>query len=137
MKELDPAVVLAVFHEMLGTWLWVVMALAVVATLAFLVVLVRERGLSPRRLVWSELAGLAGGVAAVLIMQAVTNSGFADLGGPIDWLLVVGIFVAGAIGAIVGVYALLGLAGLARRPDAERAAAAGRGREPRGAVAAR
>jgi hypothetical protein len=39
----------------------------------------------------------------------VTHSGFADLGGPIDWLLVLGIFAFGAIGAALGCYALFGL----------------------------
>ncbi len=137
MKDLDPAVFLAVFQEMLGLWLWVGIGLAVLAMLGFLFVLVRERGLSPRRLVWSELAGLAGGLAAVLIMLSVTNSSVADFGGPIDWLLAAGIFLAGAVGTIVGVYALLGLAGLARRRGEAQEAAAQRGQPPRGVLASR
>ncbi|MCC7427292.1 MAG: DUF5368 family protein [Alphaproteobacteria bacterium] len=109
MKEIDLATILAVFEEMLGPMLWVLVALALLATIAFVFVLVRDRGLRPRRLVWAEAAGVAGGIAAVLFMQFVTSSSFADIGGPIDWVLVAAIFAAGAIGTMVGIYALLGL----------------------------
>jgi drug/metabolite transporter (DMT)-like permease len=110
MKELDLLVFLAVFEEMLGTWLWVGLGAALLAAVAFVYVLVRDRGLRPRRLVWSEVVALGGGVAAVLVMQAVTHSGFRDIGGPIDWVLGLAIFVAGALAALVGAYAVLGLA---------------------------
>jgi hypothetical protein len=81
----------------------------VIATLAFLWVLVRDRGIVSGRLIWSEVLGIAGGVAAVLVMHAVTNSGFRDIGGPIDWVLTALIFLAGAVGTVVGAYALMGL----------------------------
>jgi drug/metabolite transporter (DMT)-like permease len=110
MKDLDLGTFLAVFQEMLGPLLWVLLAVAVLATLAFVLVLLRDQGLRPRRLVWSEVAGLVGGVGAVLFMQAVTHSGFADIGGPADWVLVALIFVLGAAGATVLTYAALGLA---------------------------
>lgn len=113
MKDLDIGTFLAVFQEMLGPWLWVLLAAAVLATLGFLLVLLRDRALRPRRLVWAEAVGLAGGIGAVLLMQAVTHSGFADIGGPADWVLVAMIFVAGGIGAMVAAYAALGLL---RRP---------------------
>jgi uncharacterized membrane protein YhaH (DUF805 family) len=123
MKELDLATLVAVFQEMLGVWLWMGLAAAALATLAFLFVLVRDRGVVSSRLVWSELAGVAGGVAAVLIMQSVTNSGFRDIGGPIDWILVALIFLAGAVGTIVGVYALAGLVAGRRVGNAARESA--------------
>lgn len=113
MKELDPLVFLAVFEEMLGPWLWVGLAAGALALLGFLVVVLRDRGLEPRRLLWSELAALAGGVAALLAMQRVTHSGFADIGGPVDWVLGIAIFAAGALATLVAAYALLGLL---RRP---------------------
>jgi drug/metabolite transporter (DMT)-like permease len=109
MKDLDIGTLVAVFQEMLGPWLWVLVALAALFTLAFAFVLLRDRGVISSRLVWSEVIGVAGGVAAVLIMQAVTNSGFRDIGGPIDWVLVALIFLAGAAGATIGAYALLGV----------------------------
>lgn len=109
MKDLDVAVFIAVFQEMLGdVLLWLLVAAAILVTLAFAVVLMRERRISTRRLVWSELVGLAGGCAAVLFMQAITHSGFSDLGGPIDWLLVLLIFGLGAGGASLFGYAAFG-----------------------------
>jgi hypothetical protein len=109
MKDLDLGTLIAVFQEMLGWTLWPIIALALLASVAFLWVVLRDRSLLSRRLVWAEICGFGGGVAAVLIMQAVTHSGFADLGGPIDWLLVLGIFAFGAIGAALGCYALFAL----------------------------
>jgi hypothetical protein len=49
-------------------------------------------------------------VAALLVMQAVTHSGFDDIGGPIDWVLGLAIFALGALVTLVAAYALLGLA---------------------------
>jgi len=109
MKDLDVATFIAVFQEMLGPWLWVIVGGSVAATLAFAWVLLRDRGLVSGRLVWSQVVGVAGGVAAVLVMLAVTHSGFRDFGGPIDWVLVALIFAVGAVGATVAAYALMGL----------------------------
>lgn len=108
MKEIDVATLLAVFQEMLGPLLWVLLALAAAATVLFVWVLLRERGLRPRRLVWAELAGLAGGIAAVAFMLSVTQSQLDDIGGPIDWVLVAAIFLAGGIGTVVAAYGILG-----------------------------
>jgi hypothetical protein len=109
MKDLDLAVFISVFREMLGdVLLWFLVGAAVLVTLAFLVVLLRERQISSRRLVWSEVVGVVGGCVAVLFMQAITHSGFGDLGGPVDWLLVLGIWVLGAGGATLLGYAAFG-----------------------------
>ena len=118
MKELDAATLLAIFQDILGWALWPLVGLAVAGTLAFAFVLWRDRGVVARRLVWAEAIGLAGGVAAVLVMQALTASRFADLGGPVDWLLVVAIFAGGLVGSAIGAYALMGLlAGAPRRAE--------------------
>lgn len=82
MKDLDFATLVAVFQEMLGWTFWPLVVLAVLATLSFLRVLLRDRALIARRLVWAEVLGLFGGMAAVFIMFTVTSSSFADLGGP-------------------------------------------------------
>jgi hypothetical protein len=109
MKDLDLTVFVSVFQEMLGSvLLWLLVAAAVAVTLAFLVVLLRERRISSRRLVWSEIVGVVGGCAAVLFMQTITHSSFGDLGGPIDWLLVLGIWALGAGGATLLGYAAFG-----------------------------
>lgn len=109
MKELDLATLVAVFQEMLGWTFWPLVALAALVTLIFLRVLLRDRRLVPQRLVWAEALGVMGGVVAVLVMFTVTSSGFADMGGPIDWLLVLAIFGFGTIGTALGLYAALGL----------------------------
>jgi hypothetical protein len=108
MKELDPLVFLAVFQEMLGPWLWVLIALTLGLTAAFLVLVWRERRLVSRRLVAAEALGLAGGVLALVIMARVSSSGFTDAGGPADWFLIALVYGIGFVGTTVGVYALLG-----------------------------
>lgn len=109
MNEIDIATLFAVFQELLVWTLWPIVAACVVATLAFVWVLVRDRSVVAARIVYAELLRLIGGVAAVAVMFIVTHSTPSDLGGPIDWLLVAGIFVAGLIGTSVGGYALMGL----------------------------
>jgi len=120
MKDLDVATLVAVFQEMMGWTFWAVLVACVVATLAFAAVLVRDRGVVAARLVRAELVGVLGGVAAVIAMFAVTNSTPGDMGGPIDWLLAVGIFVGGLIGSTIGAYALMGLFAPTRAPVALR-----------------
>ncbi len=110
MKQLDAATFIAVLHEMLGLALWPLIVLAALATLAFAVVLVRDRGLRARRLLWSEAAGLGGGLAALFVLLLVTDSHLVDVGGPIDWLLVAAVVLVGAIGTTIAAYTLLGLA---------------------------
>jgi hypothetical protein len=108
MKEFDPLVILAVFQEMLGFWLWVLLLLAIGGIVAFLALWIRERRLVSRRLVQSEAVGLLGGVLALVIMAQVSSSGFTDAGGPLDWLLVGVIYGIGFIGTVILVYALRG-----------------------------
>jgi hypothetical protein len=108
MKEMDPLVFLAVFQEMLGPLLWVLIFLAVAATLAFLILLIRDKGIVAKRLVRAELFGLLGGVLALVLMARVSSSGFTDAGGPADWFLIALVFGAGLIGTVILVYALLG-----------------------------
>lgn len=108
MKELDPLVFLAVFQEMLGPLLWVLIAIALLATFAFIRLLIRERGIVARRLVRSELAGLAGGGLSLVLMAKVSSSGFTDAGGPADWFLIALVFGVGMVGTVILVYSLVG-----------------------------
>lgn len=108
MKELDPMVFLAVFQEMLGPMLWVMLLTAVVALGAFLALLVRERGIVSRRLVRAELLGLVGGVVALVVMAQVSSSGFTDAGGPADWFLIALVYGVGAVATVVLTYAIMG-----------------------------
>jgi hypothetical protein len=115
MKELDPAVFVAVFQEMLGLWFWPLIALAAFIVLLCLYVLARDRRVVSARLLLSELLGLAGGVFGIWLAFTVTSSDWADIGGPIDWVLLIAIFAAGTVGGIVFAYGLLGLRAGRRR----------------------
>jgi hypothetical protein len=109
MKELDPMVFLAVFQEMLGPWLWVLVAVAALGIAGFAYVLVRDRGLSSGRFILAEIVGVVGGFAAIFFMWWITSSSLADIGGPVDLLLVVGIWAAGFVGWTILAYAGIGL----------------------------
>lgn len=108
MKELDPIVMFAVFHEMLGPVLYLLLALAIGGIAAALRVFLREGGVDSRRLVRSELVGLVGGAAALVLMAKVTVSGFTDAGGPVDWLLIGLIWGIGLAGTTILAYAVQG-----------------------------
>lgn len=115
MKELDPWVFVAVFQEMLGPWLWVMLLGAVVVALAFVTLLVREKTIVTRRLVHAELLGLLGGGVALVIMAKVSSSGFTDAGGPADWILIALVYGAGLVATVVLAYALMGWLSARRR----------------------
>lgn len=108
MKELDPMVFLAVFQEMLGPILWVMLLAALVAVVAFVALVMRERGIVSRRLVRAELLGLVGGVVALVIMAQVSSSGFTDAGGPADWVLIALVYGVGAVATVILTYAVMG-----------------------------
>ena len=68
MKELSLSTLIAVFEEMFGAWLlWGLVALALAITVAFVVVLVRERRLQARRLIVSEVIAIAGGMQGMML----------------------------------------------------------------------
>lgn len=113
MKELDPSVLLAVFQEMLGPLLWLLLAIIILGTAAFFIVLLREGRLVPRRAIGSQALGLFGGVLALVLMASVSSSGFTDAGGPADWFLIALVFVLGMIGSAIILYTLGGLRSLA------------------------
>lgn len=108
MKELDPMVFLAVFQEMLGPLLWLMLLVIIVGTAAFAALLVKEKGIQSRRLVRSELIGILGGGLALVLMAKVSSSGFTDAGGPADWFLIALVFGLGLVGTAILVYTVLG-----------------------------
>jgi hypothetical protein len=108
MKELDLFILLAVFQEMLGPLLWILLAVVILGLVAFVVLLVREKGLVSRRLVRSEALGIVGGALALVLMAKVSSSGFTDAGGPADWFLIALVFGAGLLGSTILIYTLTG-----------------------------
>ena len=108
MQELDPLVFGAVFQEMLGAWLWVMLFLGAVGVLGLVLLLVRERTIVSRRLVVSEVLGLLGGGVALVIMAKVSSSGFTDAAGPADWFLIALVYGVGLVVTTALVYTALG-----------------------------
>lgn len=109
MKEMDPLVFWYVFQEMLGApLLWLLIILIVGGTLAFGLLLFKERTIVSRRLVRAQAIGLLGGVVALVLMAKVSSSGFTDAGGPADWFLIALVFGLGAVGSTVLGYTVAG-----------------------------
>jgi len=108
MKELDPWILLAIMQEMLGPLLWVLIGVALLGLGAFIALLARERRLDARRLVRSQVLGLFGGALALVLMAKMSSSGFTDAGGPIDWILIALVFMAGLVGLAILAYTAMG-----------------------------
>lgn len=118
MEEFSLMTILAVFEEMFGRWLfWGMVAVAVVITLAWIYVLFRDRALSFRKYLVAQLSMPFGAVAAVWFVLWMTRSTLADIGGPIDVIVLLGVAALGAVGLAILVYVAQAL--LRGRRDAE------------------
>ncbi len=105
MEEFSFLTIIAVFEEMFGRGLfWAMVAVAAAITAAYLYVLIRDRAMSMRKFLLAQLSMPVGGALAVWFVMLMTNSGFRDIGGPIDWLVLLGVFGAGAVGFAILVY---------------------------------
>ena len=110
MKELTLSTMLAVFEEVFGPALfWMLIGLAILGLVAFLYVLMRERNFASGRFIRSEILGVIGGFAAIWFVQIVTASGYGDIGGPIDLIILALIWIAGAAGTVMVAYTIQGL----------------------------
>ncbi len=105
MKELTFGTLIAVFEEIFGRGLfWAMVVAAVLVTLAYLYVLIRDRSMSMRKFLLAQLSMPFGAVAAVVFVQAMTHSHLRDIGGPVDVIVLLGVAVMGAVGAAILVY---------------------------------
>lgn len=105
MKDLTFGTLIAVFEEIFGRGLfWAMVAAAVLVTLAYVYVLVRDRSVSWRKFLLAQLSMPLGAIAAVLFVQLMTSSHLRDIGGPIDVIVLLGVAGLGAIGAAILVY---------------------------------
>jgi hypothetical protein len=110
MKELTFGTMIAVFEEMFGRWLfWGMVIAAVAITVLYLYVLIRDRQVSWRKFLVAQLSMPVGAIAAVVFVQQITHSHLRDLGGPIDWLVFIGVGVLGAVGLAILVYTVQSL----------------------------
>jgi len=110
MEDASIGMFIAVFEEIFGRGLfWGMVAVAVIVTLAYLYVLIRDRAVSWRKFLWAQLAMPFGAVGAVWIVLAVTKSHLRDMGGPVDAIVLLGVAVLGAIGLAILVYTVQSL----------------------------
>ncbi len=110
MEEFSLRTIFAVFEEIFGFALfWGLVALAVIFTAAWIYVLIRDRSLSMRKYLVAQLSMPFGAVAAVAFVLWITNSRLSDIGGPIDWLVLLGVAVLGAVGLSIAVYVIQSL----------------------------
>ncbi|MDO5604417.1 MAG: DUF5368 domain-containing protein [Paracoccus sp. (in: a-proteobacteria)] len=110
MKELTPSTLLAVFVEMFGSGLfWAMVGLTAMVTAAYLFVLIRDRKMSMKRFLVAQLSMPFGAVAAVAFVMMITNSRPANIGGPIDLIVLLGVALLGAVGTAILVYTLQSL----------------------------
>lgn len=116
MEQMTFGTLIAVFEEIFGRYLfWSMVIVAVLVTLAYFYVLIRDRAVSWRKFLLAQLSMPVGAVAAVLFVQGVTHSGFEDLGGPIDVIVLLGVALMGAVGMAILVYTVQSLVRGGRR----------------------
>ena len=115
MKEMTLSTLIAVFQEMMGLWFWVLIAASLIGLVAVVVVAFGERRIDLARFIGSEFIGFLGSIFAIWLALFVTKSSLTDIGGPIDWVTMVVIFVLGWFGGFVFGYVALGLIAMARR----------------------
>jgi uncharacterized membrane protein YhaH (DUF805 family) len=105
MQELTFETLIAVFEEIFGRGLfWAMVAAAVLVTLGWIYVLIRDRSLGMRQFLVAQLFMPVGAVLAVWFVMAMTDSHLADIGGPVDVIVFLGIAAMGAVGGAILVY---------------------------------
>lgn len=110
MKDLTFATLIAVWEEMFGQGVfWTLTAIAALITGLYLHVLIRDRAMSLRKFLWAQLSMPVGAAGAVWFVLAITASRLSDMGGPIDWLVLAGIALVGAVGFAILVYVVQSL----------------------------
>lgn len=98
-----------VFKEMLGVWLWPLIFVLIFFLLSFLLLLVYEKKLVSIRFKYSLWVGLIGGIFGVVFLMLISKStGLSDIGGPLDWVLLIGTFVGGYAAGTVLFYTFFG-----------------------------
>jgi len=117
MQDLTVTTLIAVFEEIFGrTLFWAMVTAAALVTVAYVYVLIRDRSVSWRKFLWAQLSMPIGAIAAVVFVQGMTRSGFSDIGGPIDVVVLLGVAAGGAVGMAICIYTVQSLFW---RPDGE------------------
>jgi drug/metabolite transporter (DMT)-like permease len=115
MQDLTFETMIAVFEEIFGRGVfWLMVAAAVLVTLGYFFVLIRDRSVSWKKFLLAQLSMPVGAVLAVWFVMVMTESHLADIGGPVDVIVFLGIAILGAIGMAILVYTLESLLGSRR-----------------------
>lgn len=110
MQELTFETLIAVFEQMFGPVLfWALVVAVIVITAAYVYVLVRDRRISMHKFLWAQISMPVGAILAIWFVFASTDSRLADMGGPIDMIMLLAIAFFGAIGFAVLVYTVQSL----------------------------
>ncbi len=105
MEELKLSVMIAVFEEMFGFWLWWgLVFVAVSITLLFFYIMIRDKRFYPRHYLWAQIAAPFGAIVAVIIVLSSTDSKLGDLVTPFDVIVMLGVAALGAVGAVIWAY---------------------------------
>ncbi len=105
MQELTLGAFIAVFEEMFGAWLWWLMVIMIIVVIAaFFTTMIKYKRTDSKSFFWAKIGAPFGGLAAILFIQAITNSGFSDIGGPLDVIVVALIATGGAIATMILAY---------------------------------
>lgn len=105
MNELTLSTLIAVFEEIFGPALfWGLVIACAITALLFIYVIIRDKSIEAKRLVRAELWAPIGAAIGIAFVFFITSSNFADIGGPVDVIVLILIGVAGAVGMTILAY---------------------------------
>lgn len=110
MKDLTFETLIAVFEEIFGRGLfWAMVSAAALITVLYLFVLIRDRSISWRKFLLAQVSMPFGAIAAVWFVLTMTHSEIANIGGPVDLILLLAVAAGGAVGIAILVYTVQSL----------------------------
>lgn len=98
----------AIFGAMLGVWLWPLVIAVALLTLLFFLLLIKEKRIVGKRFIHSQIFGIFGGILALWGILFLSESRLGDAGGPIDWLVIIAVYLLGAFGSAILYYTASG-----------------------------
>lgn len=114
MSEYQFSMLVSIMEIMLGAFFWPLIIGVVLLTLLFIVLLLKERQVFSRRLLHAQILGIFGGWFALWMMAVLSESRFTDAGGPIDWLVIIVVYILGFFGTAILWYTIAGCLGLGK-----------------------
>lgn len=114
MSEYQFSMLVSIMEIMLGVFFWPLIIGVALLTLLFIVLLLKERQVFSRRLLHAQILGIFGGWFALWMMAVLSESRFTDAGGPIDWLVIIVVYILGFFGTAILWYTIAGWLGLGK-----------------------